>query len=63
MNLDGYWFCEPPTREELRLRIDKETGRTIQIYTCPHGAWTDLSAARLAHGEIVDTQSVSELTS
>lgn len=48
--VDGWWFCDPPTSEEIRFRVDLASGRLVAGFlSCPHGTWSDLSAARAAH--------------
>lgn len=47
---DGWWFCDPPTREEIRFRLHRTSGRLVATFlSCPHGTWTDLTSARAAH--------------
>lgn len=54
---DAWWFCTPPTVEEVRFRFDRATGQPIGAFlSCPHGSWTDLTLARQAHGYTVDVR-------
>lgn len=47
---DGWWFCNPPTVEEVRFKLDAATGAVVAaVCRCEHGAWDNLSDARAAH--------------
>lgn len=53
---DGWWFCDPPTVEEIRFRIDIASGQLVASFlSCPHGTWTDLPSARAAHSIEVES--------
>lgn len=57
MTLDpeGWWFCRPPpAREEIRKRFERESGQVVTYFSCEHGTWNDLSAARRAHAITVE---------
>lgn len=48
MDLDGFWWCTPPCREEVRFRR-RGNDYFLQL-TCEHGTYDNLKSAREDHG-------------
>lgn len=57
MTPDGWWWCDEPGTEEVRMRVGR--GSVGYFFTCKHGRWESLGDARAAHAITVEAVEVA----